>query len=262
MITGVKHRRGDEAAADDEAEESLRSDAKSRWRGDLLALSSGPTAASGGRQHIRQSDDGHGGGGTAPRGAAGGGADGGATAGMLEAWEALASATDGQRVRASLFMRLPDAAAYPDYYPQTRNPIDLRTIRDRIERSRYASWQELGEDVQLLFANARAYNMEGSQVYEDAEELERMFRDAAAEQPQPPPPTSSRPAKRPRLLNATLRYGKPSPQPVGKLSARFTERGLLHMELSADLRVIRVSPNGPADRAGVKLGMQLLEFQG
>lgn len=64
---------------------------------------------------------------------------------------------------------------YPDYYQVIQKPIALSTIRKRISANYYKNVLDFREDMRLMFRNARTYNQEGSWVYVDAEEMEKVF---------------------------------------------------------------------------------------
>lgn len=64
---------------------------------------------------------------------------------------------------------------YPDYYQLIERPIALSTLRKRINAGGYKTVTEFQDDFKLMFNNARQYNQEGSWVYNDAEEMERVF---------------------------------------------------------------------------------------
>ncbi|EIW65238.1 uncharacterized protein TRAVEDRAFT_68776 [Trametes versicolor FP-101664 SS1] len=82
------------------------------------------------------------------------------------------------RKRSDLFRELPDRREYPDYYQLIKQPIALSTIRKRISSHYYKNVLDFREDMRLMFKNARTYNQEGSWVYIDADEMEKVF-DAA-----------------------------------------------------------------------------------
>ncbi|KAG2345382.1 hypothetical protein BDR05DRAFT_930827 [Suillus weaverae] len=87
---------------------------------------------------------------------------------------------DGRK-RCALFRELPDRrvsrrhADYPDYYQLITHPIALATLRKRGNTGYYKSITQYKEDWKLMFDNARTYNQEGSWVYIDAEEMEKVF---------------------------------------------------------------------------------------
>lgn len=65
--------------------------------------------------------------------------------------------------------------SYPDYYLFITQPIALSHIRKRSNGSFYEDVQTYREDWKLMFNNARTYNQEGSWVYNDANEMEKVF---------------------------------------------------------------------------------------
>jgi len=79
------------------------------------------------------------------------------------------------RKRCELFKELPDRRDYPDYYQLITHPIALSHIRKRTNANYYKSVTAYREDWKLMFNNARTYNQEGSWVYIDAEEMEKVF---------------------------------------------------------------------------------------
>ncbi|KAF5361681.1 hypothetical protein D9758_007383 [Tetrapyrgos nigripes] len=83
-------------------------------------------------------------------------------------------AEDGRK-RCELFRELPDKRDYPDYYQLITQPISLSQLRKRASSNYYKDVNQYRADWQLMFANARTYNQEGSWVYNDAEEMEKVF---------------------------------------------------------------------------------------
>ncbi|KAF8887716.1 SNF2 family N-terminal domain-containing protein [Infundibulicybe gibba] len=92
----------------------------------------------------------------------------------------LACEDETGRKRCELFKELPDKRDYPDYYQQITRPIALSHLRKRANGGQYKTVQAYRDDFKLMFNNARTYNQEGSWVYIDAEEMEKVF-DAAFE---------------------------------------------------------------------------------
>ncbi|XP_060077501.1 protein polybromo-1-like isoform X5 [Ylistrum balloti] len=75
-----------------------------------------------------------------------------------------------------IFMELPSKRDYPDYYQVILQPIDMVTIEAKIKGEKYYSENELIVDFELMFNNARHYNEEESQVYKDANTLEKLVK--------------------------------------------------------------------------------------
>uniref|UniRef100_A0A667YBF2 Protein polybromo-1 n=1 Tax=Myripristis murdjan TaxID=586833 RepID=A0A667YBF2_9TELE len=80
-----------------------------------------------------------------------------------------------------LFMVKPSKKDYPDYYNIILEPMDLKTIEHNIRSERYTTEEALMDDMKLMFRNARHYNEEGSQVYNDADILEKILKDKRKE---------------------------------------------------------------------------------
>uniref|UniRef100_A0A8C5H8V9 Protein polybromo-1 n=1 Tax=Gouania willdenowi TaxID=441366 RepID=A0A8C5H8V9_GOUWI len=85
-----------------------------------------------------------------------------------------------------LFMVKPSKKDYPDYYKVILEPMDLKTIEHNIRVERYGTEDALMADMKLMFRNARHYNEEGSQVYNDADILEKVLKDKRKELGPPP----------------------------------------------------------------------------
>lgn len=62
-----------------------------------------------------------------------------------------------------------------DYYTIIKHPMDLGTVKTRLEKSWYKSPREFAEDVRLTFQNAMTYNPKGQDVHIMAEQLSRVF---------------------------------------------------------------------------------------
>lgn len=71
----------------------------------------------------------------------------------------------------SIFEKLPLKKEYPDYYAVIKNPIALDTILKKSRKGGYKSFEEVKDDLQTMYDNARFYNEEGSWVYNDADKL-------------------------------------------------------------------------------------------
>lgn len=64
---------------------------------------------------------------------------------------------------------------YPDYHQIVQKPIALSDIRHRVTSGNYKDVNAFRDDFRLMIDNARKYNQEGSWVYADAEEMEKVF---------------------------------------------------------------------------------------
>ncbi len=63
----------------------------------------------------------------------------------------------------------------PDYFQVIKRPMDLGTIKKRLENGCYTSLEDFQADVYLTFDNAMLYNPEGSVVYNMAQEMKEKF---------------------------------------------------------------------------------------
>lgn len=86
------------------------------------------------------------------------------------------------RLRILHFERLPDKTELPEYYAAISNPIALDTIKKKHKRKKYQSVDEALQDLELMFENAKKFNEEGSEVYQDAVELAKQARILAEEE--------------------------------------------------------------------------------
>lgn len=64
-----------------------------------------------------------------------------------------------------------------DYYTIIKNPMDLGTVKSRLNKNWYKSPKEFAEDVRLTFRNAMTYNPKGQDVHVMAEQLLTIFED-------------------------------------------------------------------------------------
>ncbi|XP_055807197.1 transcription factor GTE4 isoform X2 [Solanum dulcamara] len=62
-----------------------------------------------------------------------------------------------------------------DYFDIIKNPMDLGTVKSRLETNLYKSPKEFAENVRLTFQNAMTYNPKGQDVYMMAEQLSKIF---------------------------------------------------------------------------------------
>ncbi|NXO64899.1 BRDT protein, partial [Phainopepla nitens] len=78
-----------------------------------------------------------------------------------------------------------DAAALnlPDYYTIIKKPMDLGTIKKRLEHNYYTKAAECIEDFKTMFWNCYMYNKPGDDIVFMAEELEKVFMQKIAHMP-------------------------------------------------------------------------------
>ncbi|XP_075403609.1 protein polybromo-1 isoform X10 [Tenrec ecaudatus] len=90
--------------------------------------------------------------------------------------EAIVVATNPSgHLISELFQKLPSKVQYPDYYAIIKEPIDLKTIAQRIQNGSYKSMHAMAKDIDLLAKNAKTYNEPGSQVFKDANSIKKIF---------------------------------------------------------------------------------------
>ena len=84
------------------------------------------------------------------------------------------------------FERLPDKTEYPHYYQEIKEPIAMDTIKKNAKRKKYKSVDHFMKDIELMCKNAMAYNVDGSEIYQDAKALmdeARQFAEAEKAKP-------------------------------------------------------------------------------
>ena len=69
------------------------------------------------------------------------------------------------------FMRLPLKRHYPDYFDVITQPICLDDIKTKIDDNCYPSLDEVRQDFELCFTNAKRYNIKESPIWLDAKFL-------------------------------------------------------------------------------------------
>ncbi|KAL9256077.1 Transcription factor GTE7-like protein [Drosera capensis] len=62
-----------------------------------------------------------------------------------------------------------------DYYDIIKNPMDLGTVKSKLNRDAYSNPDEFAADVRLTFNNAMVYNPEGQEVHKYAKDLLSKF---------------------------------------------------------------------------------------
>ncbi|KAG7317303.1 hypothetical protein KOW79_019601 [Hemibagrus wyckioides] len=72
----------------------------------------------------------------------------------------------------------------PDYYKIIKNPMDMGTIKKRLENSFYWNAQECIQDFNTMFTNCYIYNKPGDDIVLMAEALEKLFLQKISEMPQ------------------------------------------------------------------------------
>ncbi|KAG0647295.1 chromatin remodeling [Hyphodiscus hymeniophilus] len=84
------------------------------------------------------------------------------------------------------FEKLPDKSVTPDYYQEIKNPIAMDLIKRKAKRKKYTSVDQAMKDLELMFENAKSYNMDDSVIYKDAVELQKEARILAEQEKKRP----------------------------------------------------------------------------
>ncbi|PKS07296.1 hypothetical protein jhhlp_005898 [Lomentospora prolificans] len=71
----------------------------------------------------------------------------------------------------------------PDYFEKIEKPMDLMTIKSKMERQMYSSAGEFAADVRLIVENCKTYWKEGHPLYGEAEKFSKSFEEKFAEMP-------------------------------------------------------------------------------
>lgn len=79
----------------------------------------------------------------------------------------------------------PVALNIPDYFDVIKQPMDLGTIRKKLDTGMYVRSDQFEGDVRLVFSNCYAYNPPESDICKMARELESIFEQKMAQKPAP-----------------------------------------------------------------------------
>ncbi|XP_056660904.1 protein polybromo-1 isoform X36 [Monodelphis domestica] len=142
--------------------------------------------------------------------------------------EAIAIATNPSgRLISELFQKLPSKVQYPDYYAIIKEPIDLKTIAQRIQNGSYKSIHAMAKDIDLLAKNAKTYNEPGSQVFKDANSIKKIFHLKKAE------------IEHVEMAKSSLRIRTPSNLAAAKLTGSSQGKGSLSEERNSTSKYYR-----------------------
>jgi hypothetical protein len=87
-------------------------------------------------------------------------------------WQTVKDAVNKEgNICSPAFLRLPSKRHYPDYYNVITHPICLDDIKKKIDEDQYPSLDDVRQDFELCFTNAKRYNMKDSPIWLDAKFL-------------------------------------------------------------------------------------------
>lgn len=78
------------------------------------------------------------------------------------------------------FMQPVDRATVPDYYNVIKEPMDLKTMDQRLNAHYYTTREQFERDVNLIVSNCKEYNDRSTSYYKCATVVEEMFRKVMA----------------------------------------------------------------------------------
>jgi hypothetical protein len=81
--------------------------------------------------------------------------------------------TKDERQVALPFLHVPPRASNPQYYTIIKQPMDLQTVQNRIDKGSYSTIEAFMMDLRLIWHNAGVYNERGSRIQLDADILRR-----------------------------------------------------------------------------------------
>ncbi|KAJ1680041.1 hypothetical protein EV182_000801 [Spiromyces aspiralis] len=84
---------------------------------------------------------------------------------------------NGEQV-CELFLDLPSAQDYPDYYAVIKKPMAIKNLQEKIRRAKYQTIELFMKDVDIMVENAKTYNQPESYICKAANKI----RDYVAEQ--------------------------------------------------------------------------------
>ena len=73
------------------------------------------------------------------------------------------------------FLKPVAASDVPDYYEVVKNPMDFKTIGEKLKAKYYAGIKLFSSDMTQIFMNCRVYNDKQTEYYDCANNLEQFF---------------------------------------------------------------------------------------
>ncbi|KAI8088239.1 hypothetical protein BDF21DRAFT_378346 [Thamnidium elegans] len=125
---------------------------------------------------------------------------------------------------AALFNEPVDVESLPDYKTIVKQPMDLRTIWEKLESGKYSSLKAVDHDIRTVFKNCFAYNLNNSYATDEGKKLEVYYNNIGKEMRarinSSPAPNSGtkkrRPSASPGPTKLSSSYSDKIPQPPSK----------------------------------------------
>ncbi|CAM4812301.1 unnamed protein product [Rotaria magnacalcarata] len=139
----------------------------------------------------------------------------------------------------------------PDYYQIIKKPMDLGTVRRKLDNREYATPEEFATDVRLIFSNCYLYNGPNTDVVAMCKKVEQMFENKYAKLPDEPPPPPPMPTLEidpplpppppvpPSSSVGTIRNNGPLPSPAARKRSRNPSKN--HTNISSSSSVPQTS---------------------
>ncbi|OAD52774.1 Protein polybromo-1 [Eufriesea mexicana] len=96
-------------------------------------------------------------------------------------FQTIRTAPNNQVRMSEYFWKLPSKRLYPDYYKTIKNPISLLQIRTKIKKGEYGTVSEVAGDMNIMFENAKKYNIHTSRLYKCAVKLQKIMQEKVQE---------------------------------------------------------------------------------
>nr|3K2J_A Chain A, Protein polybromo-1 [Homo sapiens]3K2J_B Chain B, Protein polybromo-1 [Homo sapiens] len=94
----------------------------------------------------------------------------------MQLYDTVRSCRNNQgQLIAEPFYHLPSKKKYPDYYQQIKMPISLQQIRTKLKNQEYETLDHLECDLNLMFENAKRYNVPNSAIYKRVLKLQQVM---------------------------------------------------------------------------------------
>ena len=77
----------------------------------------------------------------------------------------------------------PIANDLPDYFEIIKKPMDLGTVKEKMDKGEYADEEQFVADVRQIFVNCYTYWDEGTSTWEAGKALERSFENTYKKMP-------------------------------------------------------------------------------